>query len=127
MKKETEKTADPSLIEVTPIRLTSDETRAVCRLYREGKPVERSGWSNEYKTLVGLGVAAEVPMPHDAKAEGSAWMALKSAVIAKDLERCQLEIATLKKITASKDDTGYMLTTFGKEIAAGVAVRLGRR
>lgn len=118
---------DASLIEVTPIRLSADETRAVCRMHRSKEPIVSNGYYSNYNSLVEMGVAEEVLIKSvGEESEAQAWKTLKLAVASKDLDLCREFVDKIRKAREMKDQKGYILTDFGKEIASGIAVRLDR-
>lgn len=117
---------DPGIIDVTPIRLSADETRAVCRLSRNGGVPVIAGYG--YSSLVELGLVEEVIVKASAEeSEATAWRTITLAVKTKDFDLCQESAKKLRQAREMKDQRGFVLTKFGKEIALGVAVRLGSR
>lgn len=112
-------------IETAPIRLTSDETRALMKLSAsDGTPIETFHACG----LVDLGLAAKVETPAvDFKAERKAcWERIQKAAQKEDKRSVEREIENLdgytNKTTFKK--VGFTLTPLGKQIARGVTVRL---
>lgn len=114
-------------LQVSPIRLAADETRLIVKAATRGVPVEGHACSG----LADLGIFIEVPTDDKQhKADLSlAWKELVSAAKAQDLESVQdaaRRLGQLERQHTSCERKFYQLTPFGKQVARGVTVRMGR-
>jgi hypothetical protein len=118
------------VIETSPVRLTSDETRAVLRCSQSLKPVRHS-YSRDMNSLLELGLVEKVPMETPAarqKRLNSAWASMKVACAAKDSAVAASALKEISEINRTEDpEMGYVLTEIGKQVARGITVRIVRR
>jgi hypothetical protein len=119
-----------SVIEATPVRLTSDETRTLIKGMQVGKPFPAS-YNNSARALADLGLMEEAPMETEIdrrKRLSVLWAKAKSACNLKDREIAKKALSEIEKIESSESAAvGFVLTALGKEVANGISVKLGKR
>lgn len=118
------------VIEVSPVRLSSDETRSMLRMAQSDKPM-KVGWSGVYKGLIELGLVMETPI-ETAAARASrltvAWRQLRLSAIARDLGLAVKAFSDIQQMGGSDEpEKGVVLTALGREVARGITVRMTKR
>lgn len=116
-----------SVIEHSPVRLTSDETRLMLRMAQSTAPIDPS---YNGRSILELGLAEEVPMMTEAekkKRNVEAWNKLRLALTARDLELAKTAVREIEKSSESNSKTGFVLTDLGKQVARGITVRITKR
>lgn len=112
------------VIETSPIRLTTDETRAIMKAATAGKPI------SDYRCcgLVDLGIMRLVqfePKDHAMDIK-HCWTNIQRASLKEDEHAINTEFHKLHELAeeARNKEKGYVLTDLGKQVARGVKVSL---
>lgn len=117
-----------SVIETSPVRLTSDETRSLLRAAQSTRPIA-SGYNTN--SLVELGLMEKVPIETESarkKRIADSWAKLKTSCTVKDLEIASSAVRELSALLRTGEpETGVSLTAIGKEVARGITVRITKR
>lgn len=116
-----------SVIEHSPVRLTSDETRFLLRMAQSTGPIEETYNS---RSLMELGLAEEMPMMTEAekkKRNVEAWNKLRLALTTRELDLARTAVRQIEKSSESNSKTGFVLTDLGKQVARGITVRITKR
>ena len=126
------KEAIASVIEVSPIRLSADETRTLMKGMITGKPLATNSYQNSSaRALADLGLMEEIVIEtkaDQAKRLSELWAKAKNACTLKDVELARKALGDIEKIQLSdKVPVGFVLTALGKEVARGVSVKMAKR
>jgi hypothetical protein len=122
-------TAEPPIIETSPIRLSVDETRILLRVLVAGKPVKGDHYN--YSGLAEMGILERTEIPEEketAEKIAECWKEAREGLKMRDVDIVHQAMHTIERLNSDRhrEQSSYLysLSEFGKQVARGISVRL---